>query len=46
MEVSAVLPPDEEELEDAFISPDPFDVLAEIDDLSGWGGLVESSYRE
>lgn len=45
--VSAVLPPDEEELEDAFISPDPFDVLAEIDGLSDgeawWNLRIESS---
>lgn len=45
--VSAVLPPDEEELEDAFISPDPFDVLAEIDGLSDgeawWSLRIESS---
>ena len=47
VEVSAVLPPDEEELEDAFISPDPFDVLAEIDGLSDgeawWNLRIESS---
>jgi hypothetical protein len=45
--VSAVLPPDEEELEDAFTSPDPFDVLAEIDGLSDgeawWNLRIESS---
>jgi hypothetical protein len=47
VEVSAVLPPDEEELEDAFTSPDPFDVLAEIDGLSDgeawWNLRIESS---
>ena len=47
VEVRAVLPPDEEELEDAFISPDPFDVLAEIDGLSDgeawWNLRIESS---
>lgn len=47
VEMSAVLPPDEEELEDAFISPDPFDVLAEIDGLSDgeawWNLRIESS---
>ena len=46
-EVSAGLPTDEEELEDAFISPDPFDVLAEIDGLSDgeawWNLRIESS---
>ena len=47
VEVSAALPPDEEELEDAFTSPDPFDVLAEIDGLSDgeawWNLRIESS---
>ena len=47
VEVSAVLPPEEEELEDAFTSPDPFDVLAEIDGLSDgeawWNLRIESS---